>query len=1057
MLKMSRDIKRCLLMVVLLAVGSHCNRLSAQDKTSSKTITGTVVDSASGSPLQGVVVNLSRSKSAKATDVKGAYEIKAKTNDTLVFSHIGYNTVKVVVQAQTRVDIWLTQRKRELDEVIVIGYGSVKRKDVTGSVGQLDMDDVTKAPVASFDQAMAGRIAGVQVSSDEGQPGSEMNIVIRGGNSLTQSNAPLYVVDGFPIEDFSNASLSPDDIASVTVLKDASATAIYGARGANGVIIIETKKGKAGQPVITYNGYVGLQHATKRMDLMSPYEFVKYQLELDSLDMTNTYLTTPGKTLDDYKNVQGIDWQDLLFRTAFMHNHNLSLRGGTSQTKYSISGSVIDQDGVIINSGYRRKQLRVAVDQVINKKLKTSINVNYSRDKNYGALTSTQASSNSAYASYLMYRVWSYRPVSTGSTDIVDAFLDDDAGGDDGGSVIIMNPIVSTKNEIRQQTRVNLLANAGLAYTISKELSLNITGGYNNRLTKNEAFYNSKTYQGYASSVNTKGVNGSYQDVELTNWVNENTLNYKKRFDKNNQFDLLGGFTMQGTDVTTYGFTATNIPVSNESLGLRALQLGLPSTVTSIATRNTLVSFLGRANYTFKSRYLLTASFRVDGSSKFSKQNRWGYFPSGAFAWQMGDEKFLRNSKIISDAKLRVSYGLTGNNRIEDFARYLTVDLTDYYSFGNGTPGYAAVLDNLGNKNLKWESTESIDIGYDLSLFKNRIIVTLDAYRKTTKDLLLNANIPYSSGFSSAYKNVGSIRNDGLEITLNTINIQTKSFSWTSNFNISFNKNKVVALSENQNSILSTVTFTSDFNSYPLYIAQLGGPAAAFYGYVWDGNYQYSDFDLQSDGSYVLKSSVPTNGNSRSVIQPGDIKFVDQNGDGVVNDKDRVVIGRALPIHYGGFNNNFTYKGLSLNVFFQWSYGNDIMNANRIVFEGNFLNRYNINQFANYTNRWTPENQTNAIPRAGSDYPGGYSSRTMEDGSFIRLKTVQLTYAFPQRMVGALKGVDVYVAGQNLHTWTNYSGMDPEVSTQNSTLTPGFDYSAYARNLTVTFGVKVTF
>ena len=369
------------------------------------------------------------------------------------------------------------------------------------------------------------------------------------------------------------------------------------------------------------------------------------------------------------------------------------------------------------------------------------------------------------------------------------------------------------------------------------------------------------------------------------------------------------------------------------------------------------------------------------------------------------------------------------------------------------------VPNNLGNRELTWESTEQVDLGLDLSLFRNRVNLTVDLYRKTTRDLLLNANLPFTSGYSSVYKNVGKVRNDGLELTLSTVNVDTKDFKWTSDFNISFNRNRVMALAEGQESLLSTVAFTSDFNSTPLYIARVGGPIAAFYGIAWDGVYGYDDFETDATGAYVLKKNVPTNGDARETIQPGDIKYVDQNGDGIVNDQDMVIIGRTTPIHTGGFNNNFTYKGLSLNVFFQWSYGNDIMNANRIIFEGNY-NGKNINQFRSYVDHWTPENQTSRNFRPGGQGPRGiYSSRTIEDGSFLRLKTVQLSYTLPQRWVDRLRleQVQVYVSGQNLWTLTGYSGLDPEVSTRNSALTPGYDYSAYARNRTYTVGLKIVF
>ncbi len=539
--------------------------------------------------------------------------------------------------------------------------------------------------------------------------------------------------------------------------------------------------------------------------------------------------------------------------------------------------------------------------------------------------------------------------------------------------------------------------------------------------------------------------------------MNENTLVYKREFNNKHKFDVTVGYTMQGTVSSNYGFGTSYIP--HEFLGMSGMDDGIPYSTTAVLSENALMSWLGRVNYSYRSRYMFTASFRADGSSKFTPGNRWGIFPSGAFAWRLGQEKFMRKLKFVDDAKLRVSYGVTGNNRIGDFATYPSLTQSDYYSFGNGTPSEAVVPNNLGNKDLTWESTEQIDLGLDLSLFGNRVNLTADLYRKTTRDLLLNANLPFTSGYSSVYKNVGKVRNDGLELSLSTVNVKTRDFEWTSDFNISFNRNRVMALAEGQESLLSTVAFTTDFNSTPLYIARVGGPMAAFYGIAWDGVYGYDDFEVDATGAYVLKKSVPTNGNARETIQPGDIKYADQNGDGVVNDQDMVIIGRATPIHTGGFNNNFTYKGLSLNIFFQWSYGNDIMNANRIIFEGNY-NGKNINQFRSYVDHWTPENPTSRNFRPGGQGPRGvYSSRTIEDGSFLRLKTVQLSYTLPEKWVRRihLHNVQIFVSGQNLWTWTRYSGLDPEVSTRNSALTPGYDYSAYARNRTYMAGLKIAF
>ena len=1036
----------CLCMMLLSGPGAAT--LRAQNPGPA-TVTGEVRDEA-GNPVVGAAVLVQGTNKGQTVGADGKFAIEAAAGETLVVSMLGYATQELRVGNRTHLNVTLAEDSKMIESVVVeIGYGNQRLVDVTGTLGRVKMEDLVKAPVASFDQALQGRLAGVSVSSSDGTPGAEMDIVIRGANSLTQSNSPLYVVDGFPIEDFSSAAINTADIASLTVLKDASATAIYGSRGANGVIIIETNKGQEGKPKVTYNGTVGFQEVTKRMELMTPYEFVVYQIERSPSNL-DRYLTKPERTLDFYRTHEGIDWQDRLFRTALMHTHNVSVSGGTKQTRYVVSGSAVDQDGVIDNSGYKKYQGRVSLDTQLGKRVKLSVNANYTHDKTHGQTTSKSLASANAYASYLMYRTWAYRPVILNTSDSESLF-------DDDNDTSVMNPIISNANEQTTKKTSTFLSNAKVEWEIIDGLKLTVRAGYGKKTIRQEEFNNSLTYQGFPRAGNNKGVNATFSERTLDDWMNENTLVYKREFAGKHKLDATVGYTMQGTVTSNYGFGTSYIP--NEFLGLSGMDDGIPYSTTALLSENALMSWLGRVNYSYRSRYIFTASFRADGSSKFTPGNRWGIFPSGAFAWRLGQEKFMRKLKFVDDAKLRVSYGVTGNNRIGDFATYPSLTQSDYYSFGNGTPSEAVVPNNLGNRELTWESTEQVDLGLDLSLFRNRVNLTVDLYRKTTRDLLLNANLPFTSGYSSVYKNVGKVRNDGLELTLSTVNVDTKDFKWTSDFNISFNRNRVMALAEGQESLLSTVAFTSDFNSTPLYIARVGGPIAAFYGIAWDGVYGYDDFETDATGAYVLKKNVPTNGDARETIQPGDIKYVDQNGDGIVNDQDMVIIGRTTPIHTGGFNNNFTYKGLSLNVFFQWSYGNDIMNANRIIFEGNY-NGKNINQFRSYVDHWTPENQTSRNFRPGGQGPRGiYSSRTIEDGSFLRLKTVQLSYTLPQRWVDRLRleQVQVYVSGQNLWTLTGYSGLDPEVSTRNSALTPGYDYSAYARNRTYTVGLKIVF
>lgn len=1042
---------KCLLVGVFFIIGPAI--IHAQ----SRVISGSVMDNQK-EPLPGVTVSVKGVKGGTTTDWNGQFKINALPKDQLVFSYIGFETTTVSVGDKTTINVTLKSTTSALDEVVVIGYGTEKKKDLTGSVSRVAMDDLYKAPVRSFDEALAGRVAGVQVTSSDGRPGSGVNIVIRGNNSVTQANSPLYVVDGFLIENPDNNVVNPSDIESIDILKDASATAIYGARGANGVVVITTKKGKEGKPVFSFSSSVGVQDNISKMNLMKPYEFVKYQLELNPAatsiprSPTEIYLSD-GKTLDYYKTQAGIDWQDLTTRTALFQNNDFSVRGGTKKLKYSFSGSVNDQDGILLNSNYKRYQGRAVIDYKISDKLKIGINTNYSYLEQSGI---NPAMSTGSATTNIMFSVWGYRPVVTDSS-VLDLLQDPDVNPANDYRV---NPLLNLQNLYRLNATKNINANGYLEYLFTKDLKLRSSFGIIENRTRSDVFNNSKTQYGYPGSNN--GINGSISHSNSSNWLNENTLTWDKKLSKKSKLNVLGGFTIQKRDSWTYGRSATQLP--NEDLGLAGLDQGVAQRVDSLASVWTMSSFLGRINYNYDSKYLLTASFRADGSSKFPSKNHWGYFPSAAASWRFDKEKFFKRNKVLSEGKLRVSYGVTGNNRVGDFD-YLTTyynPIGNSYVFNNVyVPGVIPL--NIGNSDLKWESTEQVDAGLDLGFFEQRITLTADIYRKTTKDLLLNTQLPPSSGFSTAIKNIGSVENKGLELTLTTKNIDNDNFTWTTSANISFNKNKLIALGQDQKSLESAINWDNQWNTTSAYIAKLGQPLGLMYGYEWLGTYKYDDFDHTVDGSgadvYTLKADVTTNGNTRANIKPGDIKYKDQNGDLVVNSSDYTVIGKGLPVHTGGFSNNFTYKGFDLNIFFQWSYGNDILNANRILFEGNTKNQGYLNQFASYENRWTPENPDSDIFRTRGYFGGGYASNYVEDGSYLRLKTVSLGYNFDSKFLKRLrlKSLRFYLSGQNLATWTKYSGPDPEVNTYNSALTPGFDFSSYPRSRTIVFGTNISF
>ncbi|HWB90767.1 MAG TPA: TonB-dependent receptor [Puia sp.] len=1042
-----------------IAVHNGSEKVAANAHAEPEILAGRVIDAANQGPLAGATIEVEETKQSAITNEDGQFHIPGLKPGQyhITVSYVGYQRVRIAAttfpatQEGKGLDIKM-QIGNSLDDMVVVGYGTVKKKDLTGSVGKVNMDDLNKAPVSSFDQALAGRLAGVMVASNEGQPGSPINIVIRGNNSITQDNSPLYVIDGFPIENPDNNVLNPDDIESIDVLKDASATAIYGARGSNGVIIITTKRGKMGAPVLRYSGYYGEQQNIREIPVMSPYEFVKLEQEIGVSDLDSTYLAN-GVTVDDYKNVKGIDWQSKLYRTSPMMNHYVSLTGGTDKTHYAMSGELFNQDGIIINSGFKREQLKMSLDQTVDKRLRTGVNILYTYTQTYG--TQPSALSNSSMNN-LLYSVWGYRPAeplkpsSETGDDFEDALTD---GLVNPGTDYRINPLLDAQNELRRRNINNIIGNAYAEYSVLKDLKLRVTAGINKTIQRNDAFNNSNTRSGNPAGI--YGVNGTITYYQTTNWLNENTLTYDKRFGENHRLNLLAGWTMQGNDYQTYGLSANHLP--NETLGLNGLNQGTPQPVASYESQWSLASGLARVNYSFMDRYLLTASFRADGSSKFRNNNQWSYFPSGAVAWRIINEAFMKPLRFVSDAKLRASWGITGNNRVSEYATYASLGfpLNDYYSFGNELTNGSAPT-GLASEDLKWENTAQTDIGLDLGFLKQRLSLTIDYYKKITSNLLLNAQLPPTTGYGSAYKNVGRTSNQGLELALNTVNITTSKFTWSTSLNISFNRSRVLALTQNQQTLTTNMSWDS-FYGDPLYIAMLGQPVGQFYGYIWDGVYQYSDFNKLPNGTYVLKDNVPNNGNTRANIKPGDIRYRDINGDNVVDANDKTVIGRGFPIHFGGITNNFRYANFDLNVFFQWSYGNDIFDANRLNFENG--NKSYLNQYASFENRWTPEHTNTRIPRASGQYGYMYSSRVVENGSYLRLKTAQLGYTLPAGVAKLLHitSCRFYVAGQNLWTLTRYKGSDPEVSIAYSALTPGFDYSSYPRARTATFGLNITF
>lgn len=1093
-------------------------------------VQGTVTDE-KGAPVQGASVVVKGMTSGAITGSTGSYALAVPDDHAiLVFSHLGFETQERSMQGSTMINVTLKQYASSLNDVVILGYGSQKKKDLTGSVGIANTVDMQKAPVASYVDALAGRVAGLNVVSNDGQPGAGSQITVRGA-SVTQDASPLFVIDGFPIENMDINSLNPNEIESLQVLKDASSIAIYGARGSNGVIVITTKRGKNGAPRLSFSYSTAVQDNVKRMKLMDPYNFVLLQLQMDSLASTpgnpvttnhQIYLGPNNELpLDSYKDSAGIDWQKEVMQPGLIQNYALNLSAGNGGTRYSVGGSLFDQKGIIINTGMKRYEGRFTLDQDLGKYVKLGITTSYSSTLSYGTIPAANAIAASGYGGGVVQGMWQYRPVSgPGNQNLLDETIDSlDLAGFDNGTASstlgnnLINPKTQAQNEYRHTTTNTGIIDLFLEYTFLKKFKLRISGGFNETTQGNALFYNSNTQQGNTFTnaagavANTKGINGTSAYAYNKNYLSENLLTYATKIGSNQTLEALAGFTYQYATSTANIFSSINIPASAQAFGILSLGSGTPSGISVNSSQWQLYSFLSRINYTIKNRYLFTVSARADGSSEFAytpQDNQWGYFPSGAFGWRFTDEPFMnRLLSVLDDGKLRVSYGEVGNNRVGDYS-YLAQFAGPVGQFGyplNNTYTRGTAPFFMGNSALKWETSKELDLGTDLSFFQDRLSTVMDYYDKQTNNFLLNVQIPVLSGYAAGgnatqYQNTGGIDNRGFELTINTVNVRGKHFGWTSGFNISWNKSKILSFYSGTDAIFNPWQLAGPTGPNNAWIARVGGPVSEFYGYKWGGVYQYKDFNQMANGNYVLKPGIPT---YSSLVQPGDPKYKDLNGDGVVDANDETTLGSSLPVHTGGFSNNFTYNGFSLNIFLQWSYGNKILNGNDVAFNttgGYFTNG---NQFASYEKRWTPENPTNSIPRAmynvlgdvGSTGGQRPSSRFIEDGSFLRLKTIYLGYRFSGAQLKQMKvqAIDVYTSAQNILTLTRYSGIDPEVSTyrvQNSAASPlgslpgatnssgtgntfvsssstytalvgGFDYTPYPRAFTLTFGINITF
>lgn len=1022
-------------------------------------ITGTIIDE-TNQPLPGATIIEAGTSNGTITNFDGLYTIEVSDGASLTYSFIGYKSVTVPVGSQSTVNVTLNPDLQQLDEVVVIGYGSVLKKDLTGSVATVKMDKINEAPVVNFDQALAGRVSGVQVSTDSGEPGSTATIVIRGGNTINGDNSPLYVVDGFIVDNFNPGLVDPSDIENMTVLKDASATAIYGVRGANGVIIITTKRAKEGKTKVTYQARMDVSNVSKTLDVLEPYDFLKLSSEINYNGTASRYFTVYDEELgqnvvvgdaEDYKGVKGRNWQDEAFRTAFTKTHKLNISSGTDKTRVNASINAVDDQGTLLKSEYNRLNGRMTVNQKINDKLDATVDALYTQYTQEGI-----GVNGTGQFSFLRSLI-TYNNVANKFIDYPAGFdpLDQVSESLDATNAVVWHPIVSLKNEYRRNDNDQFIANLGLKYKINSDFNFETKASFNRQFRSAGTFNNSKTV--YGRLINkVEGINGTASEIKWKNFSTVNTLNFRKKL-KEHSIDGLIGVTLNIRKNEYSSISAKEIPQYLEDLGINALDGGILKDDNDNygSDESRVFSVLGRVNYGYKGKYLFTASLRRDGSSTFPVQNRIGYFPSAAVSWNADREDFIKDLDVFSQLKFKAGYGKTGNDRIPGTARFelLTDNLANYF-FGGGTSLGQRPPSSGANPNLFWETTEQYNAGLDMGFFKNRLSVLLEVYQKDTKDLLLNADAAPSQGFTSIWENTGQVRNKGLEISLNMVNVQTKNFTWASDFNISFNQNIVVTIPEGK-PIFGQPNYYQRLRTQQ-FIVEEGQPIGNMFGYISDGVYQPSDFenyDFEAS-SHTLLAGQPS---YRANHQAGDEKFKDLDGDGRITGGDKTIIGNALPKNFGGLGNTFNYKNFQLSAFLQWSYGNDILNANRLAFEN--MDNAGQNQLVSTLNRWTPENQNTTMHRAGGQGFEDISSRIVEDGSYLRLKTVNLSYKFSKDLIERLKisSLELYLSGQNLITWTNYSGFDPEVSVANSLITPGIDYSAYPKSRTFSIGLNVSF
>lgn len=991
-------------------------------------INGRVIDEV-GQPVPGANVLVKGTTTGTTTDADGRFKLNVPNREIiLVISFIGYVVREISPGSQTEVVVQLDPDIKSLQEVVVIGYGEMKKEDLTGSVAPIEVDDIKKMPLTSLDQSIQGRAAGVLITQNSASPGGTTTIRIRGGNSIQGDNEPLYVIDGIPFKNDGASSgasfnilstLNPSDIESMTILKDASSTAIYGSRGANGVVIITTRRGKAGKSTINFESYYGVQEVRRKYPLLNASEYAT---------MVNDANTNEGKA-PVYTPEQieafgsGTDWQDEILRSAPISNYQLTLTGGDDKTQYAIAGGYFKQDGIVVNSNFNRASFRVNLDRKLGDKVKIGNSLSVNTTKTNQSRTDGDLGS----AGQVVMNALQFPPILP-VRNASGAYLTTDPAL----SFTIDNPVALAKDGVNRIKASRVLGNVFGEYKIIEGLSLKISLGIDGIFQKTD-IYLPKTVISGAS----QGGYASIANNNVVTWLNENIVTYSKTFFDVHKLNAIAGYTLQASRGEGSFAAARNFV--NDNLTTNSLGSGsVPLTPSSSVSTWGLESYLSRINYSFLEKYLLTVSFCVDGSSRFGNNKRYGYFPSAALAWRMKEESFLSTLDVLSDLKLRTSYGVTGNqDGIGNYPSYSLLATQNYVFGGANATGIGP--GQIANPDLSWEMTKQFDVGVDVGFLNDRVTLTADVYKKRTDDLLLNVTIPGTSGFTSAFQNLGSLENKGVELSLNSTNVQG-DFRWTTSLNWAMNRSKIISLGGAAQIFAGSVANIGQNLSSG--VIRVGEPLGSFYGYVTDGVYQTQE----------EITALP----DASARKPGDRKYKDINQDNKIDDNDRTIIGRAQPKWIGGMTNSFSYRGIELTVFLQGIYGNNILNANRYELE--YLSGTN-NQSRDMLNRWTPDNTDTDIPRATTTRPANrISDRQIEDGSYLRLKNVQLAYDLPHNWFNKkiVQSLRVYATLQNFATWTNYSGYDPEVNRfGQDSRSQGFDYGSYPAARTVLFGLNI--